>query len=99
MFTRPGKYHSALRAVQNGNEMFFFFNGCKEEYPNCKIPTFNSGKTIKRQVEMGLHEQYFFDEVQRPKGEAVSATLREFSQSIFGEVRSLDFSELANLNA
>jgi len=47
----------------------FFFNGYKEEYPNCKFPTFNSGKTIERQVERGLHEQYSFDEVRRPKGE------------------------------
>jgi hypothetical protein len=29
----------------------FFLNGYKEEYPNCKFPTFNSGKTIERQVE------------------------------------------------
>jgi hypothetical protein len=47
----------------------FFFNGYKEEYPNCKFPTFNSGKTIERQVERGLHEQYSFDEVRRPEGE------------------------------
>jgi hypothetical protein len=38
----------------------FFLNGYKEEYPNCKFPTFNSGKTIERQLERGLHEQYFF---------------------------------------
>jgi hypothetical protein len=44
----------------------FFLNGYKEEYPNCKFPTFNSGKTIERQVERGLHEQYLFDEVRRP---------------------------------
>jgi len=42
-------------------------NGYKEEYPNCKFPTFDSGKTIERQVERGLHEQYFFDEVRRPE--------------------------------
>jgi hypothetical protein len=41
----------------------FFLNGYKEEYPNCKFPTFNSGKTIERRVERGLHEQYLFDEV------------------------------------
>jgi hypothetical protein len=28
----------------------FFLNGYKEEYPNCKFPTFNSGKTIERPV-------------------------------------------------
>jgi hypothetical protein len=30
-------------------------NGYKEEeYPNCKFPTFNSGKTIERQVKSDL---------------------------------------------
>ena len=38
----------------------FFLNGYKEEYPNCKFPTFNPGKMIERQVERGLHEQYIF---------------------------------------
>jgi hypothetical protein len=28
-------------------------NGYKEEYPNCKFPAFNSGKTIERRVERG----------------------------------------------
>jgi hypothetical protein len=37
----------------------FFLNGYKKEYPNCKFPTFNSGKTIERQVERGLYKQYF----------------------------------------
>ena len=54
--------NSVLQAAHDGNGRFFF-NGYKEESPNCKFPTFNSGKTIERQVERGLHEQYFFDEV------------------------------------
>jgi hypothetical protein len=38
--------------------------------PSCKFPAFNSEKMIERQVERSLHEQYFFDEIQRPKGGA-----------------------------
>ena len=47
----------------------FFLNGYKEEYPNCKFPTFNSGKTIERQVERAFMNNIFFDEVRRPEDE------------------------------
>jgi hypothetical protein len=57
----------AFFAAHDGNGRFFS-NGYKKEYPDYKFPTFNSGKTIERQVERGLHEQYFFDEVRRPEG-------------------------------
>ena len=41
----------------------FFLNGYKEEYPNCKFPTFNSGKTIERQVERGLIKGAFMNKI------------------------------------
>jgi hypothetical protein len=44
-------------------------NGYKEEYPNYKFPTFNSRKTIERQVERAFMYNIFFDEVRRPEAE------------------------------
>jgi hypothetical protein len=63
--------------VTDGNSVAhdgnFFLNGYKEEYPNCincMFPTFNSGKTIERQVERAFMNNiyiyiyiFFFDEV------------------------------------
>ena len=55
--------NSVLQAAHDGNGRFFL-NGYKEEYPNCKFPTFNSGKTIERQVGAFMNN-IFFDEVGR----------------------------------
>jgi hypothetical protein len=51
--------NSVLHAAHDGNGGFFW-NGYKEEYPNCKFPTFNSGKTIERQVERAFMNNIFF---------------------------------------
>jgi hypothetical protein len=47
-------FFTTLRAAHDGNGKNFL-NGYKEEYPNCKFPAFNPGKTIEMQVERGLH--------------------------------------------
>jgi hypothetical protein len=58
MFAHPG-YDGNSIFTQHMMVLGDFLNGCKEEYFDCKFPAFNSGKMIERQVERGLHEQYF----------------------------------------
>jgi hypothetical protein len=48
MLSHPGyDGNSILHVAHDGNGRFFS-NGCKKEYPNCRFPAFNSGKTIER---------------------------------------------------
>jgi hypothetical protein len=37
----------------------FFLNGYKEEYFNCKFPTFNPGKMIERQAKGAFMNNIF----------------------------------------